>query len=172
MGSQENIGIDPPTRAAILSMNLDGSNQSVFASGLRNPVGLALHPVTKELYTTVNERDGLGDGLVPDYFTRVRKGQFFGWPYTYLSPKNLDPRMFAKNQKSRNPKLAARTVTPDVLFEAHSAPLGLQFSTGKTFPSSFRQGAFVAFHGSYNRNLGTGYKIVFVPFNKKNRPAG
>ena len=105
-------------------LNLDGSNQSVFASGIRNPVGLALHPVTKELYTTVNERDELGDGLVPDYFTRVRKGQFFGWPYAYLSPKNLDPRMLTKNKKSLNPKLAAKTVTPDVLFEAHSAALG------------------------------------------------
>ena len=172
IGSRENIGIDPPNRASVWSMNLDGSNQSVFASGLRNPVGLATHPKTKELYVVVNERDGLGDDLVPDYFTRIRKGEFFGWPYAYLSPDNLDPRELDDNGQSKGPELAAKTITPDVLFQSHSAPLGLVFSTGKTFPRCYRHGAFVAFHGSWNRDRGTGYKIVFVPFDKNNRPAG
>jgi glucose/arabinose dehydrogenase len=145
-------------------MNLDGSNQQTFASGLRNPVGLDFHPTTNELYTTVNERDHIGDDLVPDYFTRLRQGEFYGWPYTYLTPNNLDPRQ-TQNGKSKRPDLAARTKTPDVLFQAHSAALGLQFYDGKTFPEKYRNGAFVAFRGSWNRDRATGYKIVFVPFN-------
>ena len=173
IGSRSNVGVEPSNRASIWSMNLDGSNQTLFASGLRNPVGLALHPVTQELYTTVNERDGLGDDLVPDYFTRVQEGQFFGWPYAYLSPDNLDPRELADDgSQSLNPELAASTVTPDVLFESHSAPLGLKFYTGDTFPELYRNGAFVAFHGSWNRDRGTGYKVVFIPFDENNRPLG
>lgn len=170
IGSASNADIEPLPRASVQIMNLDGSNRETFAFGLRNPVGLDFHPMTGELYTTVNERDKLGDDLVPDFLTRIRQGQFYGWPYTYLSPKLLDPGQTV-NGKSKNPELAAQTKTPDVFFEAHSAALGLQFYDGKTFPEKYRNGAFVAFRGSWNRNEGTGYKIVFVPTNR-GRPQG
>lgn len=171
IGSRSNADEEPLPRATVQVMNLDGSRQQTFASGLRNPVGLDFHPKTKELYATVNERDGLGDDLVPDYFTRLRSGDFYGWPYAYLSPNRLDPRQMSEG-KSTNPELAARTKMPDVLFQAHSAALGLKFYTGKTFPQKYHGGAFVAFRGSWNRNEGTGYKIVFVPFNDQGRPKG
>lgn len=164
VGSQSNVDEEPLPRASVQVMNLDGSNQQTFASGLRNPVGLDFHPTTNELYTAVNERDNIGDDLVPDYFTRLRQGEFYGWPYTYLTPNNLDPRQ-TENGKSKRPDLAARTKTPDVLFQAHSAALGLQFYDGKTFPEKYRNGAFVAFRGSWNRDRATGYKVVFVPLN-------
>ena len=171
IGSRSNADAEALPRATVQVMNLDGSRQQTFASGLRNPVGLDFHPKTQELYATVNERDGLGDDLVPDYFTRLRSGEFYGWPYAYLSPNRLDPRQMSEG-KSTNPELAARTKMPDVLFQAHSAALGLKFYTGKTFPQKYHGGAFVAFRGSWNRNQGTGYKIVFVPFNDQGRPKG
>lgn len=171
IGSESNVDEEPLPRASIQTMNLDGSNQQTFGYGLRNPVGIDFHPTTGELYTTVNERDGLGDDLVPDYFTRVQAGQFYGWPYTYLAPNLLDPRQVVNGQ-SKRPDLAAQTKTPDVLFQAHSAALGLQFYTGQTFPQKYRNGAFVAMRGSWNRNSGTGYKVVFVPFNANGRPIG
>ncbi|HEY9659676.1 MAG TPA: sorbosone dehydrogenase family protein, partial [Allocoleopsis sp.] len=170
IGSQSNVDEEPLPRASVQVMNLDGSNQQTFASGLRNPVGLDFHPITQELYTTVNERDGLGDDLVPDYFTRLQQGAFYGWPYTYLSANLVDPR-HSNNGASVNPNLASQTRTPDVLFQAHSAALGIQFYDGNTFPERYRNGAFVAFRGSWNRDRGTGYKIVFVPF-ENNRPIG
>ncbi|MGH1397241.1 MAG: PQQ-dependent sugar dehydrogenase [Trichormus sp.] len=171
VGSRSNVDEEELPRASVQVMNLDGSQQKTFAFGLRNPVGLDFHPVTQELYTTVNERDGLGDDLVPDYLTRIRQGEFYGWPYTYFQPGKLDPRQTV-NGKSKRPELAARTRNPDVLFQAHSAALGLQFYDGKTFPARYRNGAFVAFRGSWNRDRGTGYKIVFVPFNAQGRPEG
>lgn len=171
VGSASNVDEEPLPRAAVQVMNLDGSNVQTFASGLRNPVGLDFHPITQELYTTVNERDGLGDDLVPDYLTRIQQNDFYGWPYAYLSPDRLDPRQVQAN-RSTNPELAARTQTPDVLFQAHSAALGLQFYNGETFPPRYRNGAFVAFRGSWNRNEGTGYKIVYVPFDANHRPLG
>ncbi len=171
IGSESNVDEEPLPRASVQVMNLDGTERQTFASGLRNPVGLDFHPVTKELYTSVNERDGIGDDLVPDYFTRIQQGEFYGWPYTYLTPNNLDPRQTIGN-KSKRPDLAARTRTPDVLFQAHSAALGLQFYDDQTFPEKYRNGAFVAFRGSWNRDRGTGYKIVFVPFDSKGRPQG
>jgi glucose/arabinose dehydrogenase len=176
IGSEANVAEEPTPRATVQVMNLDGSDRQTFASGLRNPVGLAIQPETGELYTTVNERDGLGDDLVPDYFTRIQQDEFYGWPYAYLTPNSLDPRMSDKGQ-SRNPTLAAQTKTPDVLFQAHSAALGLQFYTGNRFPEKYRNGAFVAFRGSWNRDQGTGYKIVFIPFNpaeklEEKRPLG
>lgn len=171
VGSRSNVDEEELPRASVQVMNLDGSQQKTFAFGLRNPVGLDFHPVTKELYTTVNERDGIGDDLVPDYLTRIRQGEFYGWPYTYFKPNNLDPRQ-TTNDKSKRPDLAARTLNPDVLFQAHSAALGLQFYDGDTFPQRYRNGAFVAFRGSWNRDRGTGYKIVFVPFNNQGRPQG
>ncbi|CAA9337270.1 L-sorbosone dehydrogenase [uncultured Microcoleus sp.] len=172
VGSQSNADVEPLPRASVQVMNLDGKNQQIFASGLRNPVGLDFHPKTNQLYTTVNERDGLGDDLVPDYLTRIRQGEFYGWPYAYFKPNLLDPR-HSRNGNSDRPDLVAKTLMPDVLFQAHSAALGLQFYDGKTFPKRFLNGAFVAFRGSWNRNAGTGYKIVFVPFNAANgRPQG
>jgi glucose/arabinose dehydrogenase len=172
IGSRSNVSVEPLPRASVQVMNFDGSNQETFAFGLRNPVGLDFHPETKALYTTVNERDGLGDNLVPDYFTRLQKGEFYGWPYAYLKPNLLDPRQTTENGKSKNPELAAKTRTPDVLFQSHSAALGLTFYTGNTFPETYQNGAFVAFRGSWNRDRGTGYKLVFIPFNDQNRPQG
>jgi len=171
IGSRSNADEEPLPRASVQVMNLDGSNQQTFAYGLRNPVGLDFHPQTRALYATVNERDGLGDDLVPDYLTRIQQGEFYGWPYAYLAPNTLDPRHLS-NGKSKRPDLVAKTKTPDVLFQAHSAALGLQFYDGKTFPEKYRNGAFVAFRGSWNRNQGTGYKIAFVPFDTAGRPQG
>ena len=172
VGSASNASPEESPRASVLQMNLDGTERKVFASGLRNPVGLAFHPKTADLYATVNERDGLGDNLPPDYFTRLREGEFYGWPYVYFAPQNLDPRMVDKSGRSLRPDLAARTKTPDVFLQTHSASLGLAFSTGTTFPEKYRQGAFVAFRGSWNRSRGTGYKIVFIPFDADGRPKG
>jgi glucose/arabinose dehydrogenase len=171
IGSRSNVDEEPLPRASVQVMNLDGSNQQTFASGLRNPVGLEFHPTTGELYATVNERDGIGDDLVPDYFTRIRQGGFYGWPYAYLAPNLIEPRQTV-NGKSKRPDLVAKTQTPDVLFQAHSAALGVQFYTGQSFPENYRNGAFVAFRGSWNRNQGTGYKVVFVPFDTSGRPQG
>ncbi|NES20538.1 MAG: sorbosone dehydrogenase family protein [Symploca sp. SIO3E6] len=171
IGSRSNVDEEPLPRASVQEMNLDGSNQQTFAYGLRNPVGLDFHPTTGELYTTVNERDGMGDDLVPDYFTRIRQGEFYGWPYAYLTPNLIEPRQ-TSNGESKRPDLVAQTQTPDVLFQAHSAALGLQFYDGATFPSKYRNGAFVAFRGSWNRNQGTGYKIVFIPFDDNQQPQG
>ncbi|BAU64922.1 L-sorbosone dehydrogenase [Stanieria sp. NIES-3757] len=171
VGSATNASPEELPRASIQQMNLDGSQRETYAYGLRNPVGLDFHPVTNELYTTVNERDLLGDDLVPDYLTRVEPGGFYGWPYAYLTPNLLDPRLMKGNQ-SQQPDLAAKTLTPDVLFQAHSAALGLQFYDGNQFPERYHNGAFVAFRGSWNRDRGTGYKVVFVPFDENNRPMG
>ncbi|MBD1920250.1 sorbosone dehydrogenase family protein [Microcoleus sp. FACHB-831] len=170
IGSRSNVDEEPLPRASVQVMNPDGSNQQTFAYGLRNPVGLDFHPTTGELYATVNERDGIGDDLVPDYFTRIKQGEFYGWPYAYLAPNLIEPRQ-TSNGKSKRPDLVAKTKTPDVLFQAHSAALGLQFYDGKTFPEKYRNGAFAAFRGSWNRNQGTGYKVVFVPFTN-GRPQG
>ena len=172
IGSKSNVDEEPLPRAAVQTVGLDGSNPQVFASGLRNPVGLDFHPVTGELYVTVNERDGLGDDLVPDYFTRVQSGEFYGWPYAYLSSDNLDPRRLTQQGGSEAPEKVAEVRSPDVLFQAHSAALGLQFYDGNTFPERYHNGAFVAFRGSWNRSEGTGYKVVFVPFDEAGRPAG
>ncbi|MGQ4650063.1 PQQ-dependent sugar dehydrogenase [Lyngbya aestuarii] len=171
VGSRSNVNEEPLPRASVQVMNLDGSSQETFAYGLRNPVGLDFHPITSELYTTVNERDGIGDDLVPDFLTRIRQGEFYGWPYAYLAPTLIEPRQ-QNNGQSKRPDLVAQTQTPDVLFQAHSAALGLQFYDGQTFPEKYRNGAFVAFRGSWNRNQGTGYKVVFVPFQTDGRPEG
>jgi glucose/arabinose dehydrogenase len=170
VGSETNVDVEPHPRACVLVMSPDGSDMRVLASGLRNPVGLDCHPKTGQLFTTVNERDGIGDDLVPDYLTSVQDGAFYGWPFAYLSPDKLDPRR-VKDGRSENAELVARTKTPEVLFQAHSAALGLAFSQGEMFPTRYRDGAFVAMRGSWNRESGTGYKIVFVPF-KDGRPLG
>jgi glucose/arabinose dehydrogenase len=171
VGSQSNNDVEQPPRASVLRMNLDGSGRATFADGLRNPVGLDFEPRTGDVYVTVNERDGLGDDLVPDYLTRIRSGEFFGWPWAYLSPTLLDPH-HVEGRASTNPQAVVRTRTPDVLIQAHSAALGLAFYRGDAFPPKYRRGAFVALRGSWNRGTGTGYKLIFVPFGDDGRPLG
>ena len=168
VGSSSNVSDESrtPMRAAITEMNPDGTGARIFASGLRNPVGLALHPGTGALWTAVNERDGLGDDLVPDYVTEVHAGAFYGWPFSYLG-RNVDPR-----RKGEHPELVAKAVMPSVLLQAHSAALGIAFYDGPMFPASYRGGLFVAMHGSWNRSQRTGYKVVFVPFNNGRAASG
>ena len=170
VGSESNVSVEELPRASVFRIAPDGSGRQTVSFGLRNPVGLDFHPATAAPYTTVNERDGLGDGLVPDYLTQIGGNRFFGWPYAYLAPDRLDPRRM-DGDASERPELASRTVTPDVLFEAHSAALGLAFypldggsTASNRFPERYRGGAFVAMRGSWNRSRGTGYKIVHVPF--------
>ncbi|MGJ8667602.1 MAG: PQQ-dependent sugar dehydrogenase [Patiriisocius sp.] len=146
-------------RANILEVNLDGSNEIVYASGLRNPVGMDWNPITGDLWTAVNERDKLGNNLVPDYATSVQKGGFYGWPYSYYG-QIIDPRMM----DSIDEKLVARAIVPDVPAGNHTASLGFTFYTGDTFPSNYKNGAFVGQHGSWNRKNFSGYKVVFIPF--------
>lgn len=153
-------------RANILEINPDGSGERIYASGLRNPVGMDWAPGTETLWTTVNERDKLGDDLVPDYLTSVKEGGFYGWPYSYFGP-NKDPRM--KNDP--RPDLVQTAIIPDVSLGAHTASLGLAFYTKKAFPSKYHNGAFVAQHGSWNRSSLVGYKVVFVPF-VNGKPSG
>jgi glucose/arabinose dehydrogenase len=145
-------------RACIIEINPDGSSEKIFASGIRNPVGMGWEPITGALWTAVNERDHLGDDLVPDYLTSVKEGGFYGWPYAYFGP-NEDPR-----RKGERPDLVAKTLVPDVPLGAHTASLGLAFYTGNAFPQKYRGGAFIGQHGSWNRSVFSGYKVVFVPF--------
>lgn len=165
VGSAGNVAEEPVPRATILSFALDGSDRRVFASGLRNPVGMALRPGSDDLWTVVNERDGLGDELVPDYLTQVKAGSFYGWPYAYIGP-NPQPG-FAE----RRPDLVRSTVTPDFLFRSHSAPIGLVFYDARMFPPEMRGDAFVALRGSWNAGVPRGYMIARVPF-RDGRPAG
>ncbi|WPR73668.1 sorbosone dehydrogenase family protein [Algoriphagus sp. NG3] len=152
-------------RAAILEINPDGSEEVIYASGLRNPVGMSWNPSTKELWTAVNERDELGDDLVPDYITSVKKGGFYGWPYSYFGSIE-DPRM-----QGEAPDLVARAIVPDVPVGNHTASLGLTFYEGDAFPEEYRRGAFVGQHGSWNRENLAGYKVIFVPF-ENGKPSG
>jgi glucose/arabinose dehydrogenase len=145
-------------RATILEFNPDGTGYRIFASGLRNPEGLAWQPGTNTLWTAVNERDNLGDDLVPDYTTSLKDGGFYGWPYSYIG-QHYDPRYVGGQ-----PDLVKRAIVPDVLIPAHSAPLGVTFYTGTQFPQRYRNGAFVALHGSWNRSKAHGYRVIFVPF--------
>ena len=154
-----------PRRAAISEYNPDGSAHRVFAGGLRNPVGLAYYPGTDTLWTAVNERDHLGDDLVPDFVTSVRDGGFYGWPYSYLG-QHIDPTV-----TSPRPDLVAKAIVPDVLLPSHSAALGLLFYTGAQFPAAHRNSAFVALHGSINRSKLSGYSVVRVPF-RNGKPSG
>ena len=163
IGSAENIGEDPPHRAAV--SKVVGDKLVQLGTGLRNPVGIAFYPGTDDLYVVVNERDGEGDELVNDYLTRVQQGDFYGWPYAYLG-QHEEPSL-----KGKRPDLVAKAKVPDVLFRSHSAPLGLLFYTGTQFPAQYRGGAFVAHHGSWNASNPRGYKIVYVPFKDK-RPVG
>src|SRR5919197_2319796 len=156
--SNNNAGEDC-RRAAILEFNPDGSGYRVFASGIRNPVGLTLQPGTDIIWTAMNERDNLGDDLVPDYATSLKDGGFYGWPYSYIG-NHYDPRYVGAF-----PELVKRAIVPDVLIPAHSAALGITFYTGTQFPQRYRNGGFVALHGSWNRSTAAGYKVVFFPMN-------
>ncbi|HEY5346901.1 MAG TPA: PQQ-dependent sugar dehydrogenase [Rhizomicrobium sp.] len=157
-GSRDNISDFRPG-AEVDKITPDG-NMTPFATGIRNPVGVVFYPGTDNLYVTVNERDGLGNGLVPDYFTHVQPGGFYGYPYSYIGA-NRDPQSIYKDQ---HPELAARAIVPDVLFQSHSAPLGLVFYEGSQFPAAYKGDAFVALHGSWNANDPTGYKVVRIRF--------
>jgi glucose/arabinose dehydrogenase len=170
VGSATNVDEDgtdskDPRRAAILQVNPDGSGMRVFASGLRNPVGMDWEPKTNILWTVVNERDGLGDDLVPDYLTSVSDGAFYGWPYSYFG-QNIDPR-----KKGERPDLVEKAIKPDYGLGSHVAALGLTFYRGKAFPQRYRGGAFIGMHGSWNHSKMVGYKITFARF-ENGKPLG
>jgi glucose/arabinose dehydrogenase len=165
VGSATNVDVEPEPRASILDINPDGSGKRTYASGTRNPIGLAFLPGTKTLWAAVQERDRLGDDLVPDFVTSIKDGGFYGWPYSYAGPKE-DPR-----RKGDRTDLVQKTIAPDVLIQAHSAVLGLTFYQGQMFPKEYQGDAFVALHGSWNRTKRTGYKIVRIHF-ANGRPVG
>jgi glucose/arabinose dehydrogenase len=156
-GAEEN-------RAAVLMFSPDGKKANMFATGLRNCVGLAVQP-NGAVWCSTNERDGLGDDLVPDYITRVREGGFYGWPWYYLGDHE-EPRL-----AGQRPDLRGRVTVPDVLLQAHSASLGLAYYDGTAFPAAFR-GLFASEHGSWNRSRRTGYKVVRVVLNAAGEPTG
>ena len=166
VGSKSNVDAgEEPMRAAISEYNPDGTGHRIYASGTRNPIGLAFNPTTKQLWAAVQERDLIGDDLVPDYVTSIKDGAFYGWPYAYIG-QHEDPR-----RKDERPDLVKKAIVPDVLMQAHSAVLGLLFYDGKMFPQEYRGDAFVALHGSWNRSKRTGYKIVRIRF-KNGKPVG
>lgn len=159
IGSRSNVDDDEEEmrRARIFAYDPDGRNGRVYAWGIRNPVGLAIDPATGALWASVNERDGLGDDLPPDYITRVKEGGFYGWPWYYLG-NHQDPR-----HRGKHPDLADKVIVPDVLIQAHSASLDLVFYDAKRFPERYRGMIFAAEHGSWNREKRTGYKVIMVP---------
>jgi glucose/arabinose dehydrogenase len=169
VGSGDNIGEKgmehEVMRANILEMNPDGSDLQVYASGLRNPVGMDWEPTTKTLWTSVNERDELGDNLVPDYLTSVKQDGYYGWPYTYWG-NHYDPRVpIPPNVRLKE------AIVPDVDLGSHTASLGLVFYTADSFPKKYKNGAFVVQHGSWNRDILSGYRVVFIPF-ENGKPSG
>jgi glucose/arabinose dehydrogenase len=159
VGSRSNVDDDnrENRRAMILAFDPDGKNERVFAHGIRNPVGLATHPKTGQLWTSVNERDGLGDNLVPDYITHVEQGGFYGWPWYYLGP-NQDP-----NHEGKHPELKDKVIVPDVILQSHMASLDLTFYDGDQYPQGYHHDGFAAEHGSWNRARRVGYKVIRVP---------
>ena len=159
IGSRSNVDDDDREvrRANILAFDPDGKNESVFASGIRNPVGLATHPKTGELWTSVNERDALGDNLVPDYITHVKQRGFYGWPWYYLGP-HQDPR-----HEGKRPELKSKVVVPDVLLQSHMASIDLTFYDGEQFPKEYHHDGFASQHGSWNRARRVGYKVIRLP---------
>lgn len=169
VGSNSNVGENgieaEKDRADVLEVDRASGKWRVFASGLRNPNGPSWQPQSGELWVTVNERDELGDNLVPDYMTSVKDGAFYGWPYSYYG-QNVDVRM-----QPQRPDLVAKAIPPDYALGAHTASLGLTFNTGNQFPAEMQGGAFVGQHGSWNRKPRAGYKVIFVPF-KDGKPAG
>jgi glucose/arabinose dehydrogenase len=169
VGSNSNVGENgldkEERRAVILEIDRASGQSRVFASGLRNPVGMALEPQTGALWAVVNERDELGSDLVPDYLTSVKDGAFYGWPFSYWG-RHVDTRV-----KPQNPELVAKAVVPDYALGNHVARLGLTFAQDNRLPEQYRNGAFIGEHGSWNRNPRSGYKVVFVPF-ADGRPVG
>lgn len=169
VGSNSNVGENgieaEKDRADVLEVDRASGQWRVFASGLRNPNGPSWQPQSGQLWVTVNERDELGDNLVPDYMTSVKDGAFYGWPYSYYG-QNVDVRM-----QPQRPDLVAKAIPPDYALGAHTASLGLTFNTGNQFPAEMEGGAFVGQHGSWNRKPRSGYKVIFVPF-KDGKPAG
>jgi glucose/arabinose dehydrogenase len=169
VGSNSNItenGMEAEhNRAAILEVDRASGRWRIFASGLRNPNGLSFEPQSGALWTVVNERDELGPDLVPDYMTSVKDGGFYGWPYSYYG-QHVDPRV-----KPERPDLVEKALVPDYALSSHVAPLGLAFSTGSSLPAAYRNGAFVGEHGSWNRQVLNGYKVVYVPFTD-GKPSG
>ena len=155
-------------RAGILQMDPDGKNEKIYAYGLRNPVGMDWQPGTNILWTSVNERDMLGDDLVPDYATSLKEDGFYGWPYSYFG-QHLEPRIKEKEQR---PDLVKKAIVPDVDLGPHTASLGFAFYNKMSFPSNYHKAAFVGQHGSWNREVPTGYKVVYIPFenNKPGKP--
>jgi glucose/arabinose dehydrogenase len=165
VGSKSNVSIESDARrAAILETDPDGKNSRIYATGLRNAVGIAFNPASGQLWASVNERDLLGDDQPADYLTHVVEGGFYGWPYSYLGG-HVDTRV------SPRPDLVAKAIVPDVLLGAHVAPLEFIFYEARQFPSSYLHGAFITEHGSWNRRTRSGYQVVFVPF-KDGKPAG
>jgi glucose/arabinose dehydrogenase len=162
IGSYSNVSDNAAeaNRARIFEVNPDGTGKNVFAWGIRNAVGIKFRPRTTELWMSTNERDELGEDLVPDYISRVQPGGFYGWPWFYIG-NHQDPR-----HKGKHPELAGKVLVPDVLVQSHSATLNLCFYDGTQFPTEYRGDIFAAFHGSWNRERRTGYKIVRVPFDK------
>jgi glucose/arabinose dehydrogenase len=166
VGSKSNVDVEPdPMRATISEYNPDGTGHRIYASGVRNAIGMAFYPGTRTLWAAVQERDIIGDDLVPDFVTSIKEGGFYGWPFAYIG-QNEDPR-----RKGERADLVAKTIVPDVLIQAHSAVLGLLFYEGRMFPSEYRNDAFVALHGSWNRAKRTGYKIIRIRF-KNGKPVG
>jgi hypothetical protein len=170
VGSASNVGEQgmekEERRATILEVNLDGSGEITYASGLRNPVGMDWNPVTGDLWAAVNERDKLGNNLVPDYITSVKKGGWYGWPYSYYG-QIKDPRW----KDEPHQEMVDKSIIPDVPVGNHTASLGLTFYTAEQFPASYKNGAFVGQHGSWNRAEFSGYKVLYVPFeNGKPQP--
>jgi glucose/arabinose dehydrogenase len=162
VGSNSNVGENgmaaEERRAAILEIDLASGASRVFASGIRNPNGMGWNPLTGQLWTTVNERDEIGNDLVPDYMTSVKDGGFYGWPYSYYG-QHVDKRV-----KPPRPDLVAKAIVPDYALGAHTASLGLTFYEGAAFPERYRNGVFIGQHGSWNRKPVSGYKVVFIPF--------
>jgi glucose/arabinose dehydrogenase len=165
VGSSGNVGVEPEPKATIQRFDSDGSHQTTYASGTRNPTALAFHPQTGELYALVQERDGLGDKLPSDYLIRVQDGGFYGWPYAYIGKH---PQAGFANLA---PAKVNATITPDLLFEAHSSAMDLLFYEADQFPAEYKGSAFVALKGSWNSSEPTGYKVVRVPF-KDGKPEG
>ena len=166
VGSEGDFTTTPvEKRASIWRCNPDGSDCQIFAGGLRNPTSTYFYPGSNVLWATVQERDGLGDDETPDFFTSIKEGGFYGWPYALFGP-NEDPRL-----KGVKPELVKSTIKPELSLGAHSAVIDWKFYTGNQFPAKYRGGAFLALHGSSNRSKRTGYSVVFVPF-KKGKPSG
>ena len=165
IGSRGNIEIEEYPRATIQQLDLITKKQINFATGMRNPIGLDFHPITKKLFAVVNERDGMGDNLVPDYFSKINQDNFFGWPYFYLG-NNIQPKIkIPENFK----KILVNV--PDVLFKSHSGPIDFIFYNKKKFPKKYYGNAFVALHGSWNSSQPAGYMVARIPF-KNNEPIG